>query len=61
MSDDAWWLLVLTSYVVTGVVEVMNCVIVVTFFFGANIFILECSMVCMNFTEELLIYKTVYE
>jgi len=52
---------VLTSYVVTGVVEVMNCVIVVTFFFGANIFILECSMVCMNFTEELLIYKTVYE
>ena len=36
MSDDDWWLLVLTSYVLSGVVEVMNCVIVVTFFFGCK-------------------------
>jgi len=52
---------VLTSYILSGVVEVMNCVIVVSFFFCANIFISECSMICMNFTEELLIYKTVDE
>ena len=52
----------LTSYVLSGVVEVMNCMIVVTFFFFcANIFISECSMMCINFTEELLIYKTVDE